>query len=1765
MMFPYSSARRLAALLGILFLALATSANAQLPKTGVTEPTEHEKAWAAENMKVLAPAAGGALKAPAVLPSSVKNTQYLPAVGRQIWGACAAWAIAYYQNTYYQAKEHGWVQPDPAVNPERVSSPAFSYNLLNGGTDTGSGMLGNYEVLTKWGAATCAKMDPNWNYGQWPNEPQWRDAHPQRILNSSIFYVDSAAAMTELKTRLAAGDIATFVLLIYNNFVNYPTEAPGCRDNVLFRGDGGIYVPGGAMSAYHALTVVGYDDNKAYRDDSDVWHTGAFLVVNSWGQGWGVNEPTAGTGGFIWISYDYFLAREDKEVYFLEDRIGYQPTDFAVIALSHGRMLEVGLTIKGGDFDYPLWQFDDCFPRSGGERPLNALAVIDLTDYASSPTYSYWFTVHDMDVPTLFRPAMTGVVTHISVEKPGYPPWVSYETPIQTIEMQLYPYVPSLSLNVCIVEPMGAVFEEFEMGDGDAAWGDIDNDGDPDFVCQGWDYDAQEFLTRAYRNDGGGIFTNMDAGLPGYSGSLALGDYDNDGFLDVALSGYNGDWMAPVSCWTMVYRNENGAIFTDSGIPLFCPPQSSCQVAWVDYDDDGWLDLAVYDIGGGLDPDTSLYLYKNDKNGGLTPALTLTVPAGGQMAWADYNRDGLQDVAVTGQLKIEGFTNYLTAVYGNQYGSFAAPIFLPGVWKGPAAWGDYNNDGWLDLAGQNSAGITIFRNEAGASFTDLNLGLGLASLYGARIAWGDVDGNGLADLLVNGDHLLNGIGDVEKSSRVYANLGDGWFVNMGLNMLGVTKGGMYPVDYDSDGDLDVCVHGLGEKPYPLPPVSRIYENQTGGYTAYHTPSPPTGLAAEWPGTPGLIALTWDAASDADTPSAGLYYNVRAGRNPYSDDYLSGASGVPMRGSIVRPFVNGTQLGCYLYPEPPQPFFFSVQTIDPGLQASAWSKPCLVAPPGTIVGDVNQDGQLGVGDLVQTVRMSKGLESPDLTRADRNGDGTVDTIDVLFMRRLLLLNDAPDPNMLAADRVGPEGGVLEAGGFKLTVPPGSFQEPHDLILHRSTGDRPFGADSISPTYSLVGMPTNFDQDLQLELQSDIAPGETNVLAMIADTTFVRSLQETIWTHQMVPCSDLGEGKFLLTVPVPEGYVPPEVFSPAMASSAGDVPDLAVCAAPLDVSPFARSAASASPAADGSSSEGENLWRIGLSKFAHVRTSSAAPSPSPALAGPNPAPADEGGHFIIYFTDNADTDGIDQLSLALETAFNTLKDSYFFSHAEKRSWPATVTVLKLAPTVYGYQTCSIWGDNYGYMEFNEDKLGYADREALRITAGHEFFHIVQSLYDPRNRYSKAKFRGRHLWLDEAMSTWSETLFLNPPNPDYTPPFYNQFNLFFDGMHVEGPLAGTHGYGLCCLVKYLVNEGFVAVPQAIYRDIEADKHPVEAVCHYAPDQDTRNWYTLFVSEVLEGKLYEFTSAHIEALAPRTSKRWSIEDQFCVENTRAFYGQKIPDLGASLFMAQPNGATIPTGASFCAKVLSTDAPVSCSALYYKASPDTRAHLGFGAYMGNNITKIETDNFTQVAADGANVLLNVVNDRKVAPYTNEQTVGVVMGLAYDRTIDFTPVEITTPVSFWSQFPQFNDAGSIQGRGLLDLKDYPAAGLHFFWATVMSASTRTFDLNYTVTPKATVLTEPMLGGGLEELTFLGVDSYRLSLSDDEHVEYPYMTLTSPTGSFQFDTQPQQQFVTAYIEVAYTVSRRVYSASEGTWSEPETKQEEATTLVLMLGQ
>ena len=246
-----------------------------------------------------------------------------------------------------------------------------------------------------------------------------------------------------------------------------------------------------------------------------------------------------------------------------------------------------------------------------------------------------------------------------------------------------------------------------------------------------------------------------------------------------------------------LFRNEGNATFTDQTAAPLNDVGVGRSAAWVDYDNDGDLDL--YEA---KESNQANKLFRNDGGGtfvDVTGSPVNLASTGEGVAWGDFDNDGDTDLYVTNNT---GQPNKLFRNDGA--GTFAdasaAPVNDAGNGIG-AAWGDYDNDGDLDLFITNDTGAggdKLFRNDGGGAFTDVSTGLPTDSGNGRTVAWVDYDNDGDLDVYLTN----NG-----ASNKLFRNDGAGAFVDVTaapLNFAGNSLGAAW-ADIDNDGDLDLYV------------------------------------------------------------------------------------------------------------------------------------------------------------------------------------------------------------------------------------------------------------------------------------------------------------------------------------------------------------------------------------------------------------------------------------------------------------------------------------------------------------------------------------------------------------------------------------------------------------------------------------------------------------------------------------------------------------------------------------------------------------------------------------------------------------------------------------------------------------------------------------------------------------------------------------------------------------------------------------------------
>ncbi|MCD4737449.1 MAG: VCBS repeat-containing protein [Bacteroidales bacterium] len=445
---------------------------------------------------------------------------------------------------------------------------------------------------------------------------------------------------------------------------------------------------------------------------------------------------------------------------------------------------------------------------------------------------------------------------------------------------------------------------------GEAKWGDYDNDGDLDILMTGNADSKDDEKTILYRNDYG-LFIEVQTGIVNVAHScIDWGDYDSDGDLDIVIAGQEG-----ANHYSKIYQNENNN-FIDIGAGL--EGFSSGKAMWNDYDNDGDLDVLISGYGSYW----ITKLYRNDGNNLFTDLyITLTGAGNCSIDWGDIDNDGDSDFIICGKF---GNQTLFSKVYiNNKNDSFIEfDIGMPGVYQGDVLLGDYDNDSDLDifLVGESYGTdiAKIYRNDNNLLFTEINTNI--LGVVGAGASWGDYDYDGDLDILLTG----NG-GPYGMISKIYRNDGGDIFTDINADLVGVAAGSGEWGDYDNDGDLDILI--VGSTGWPNR-AALVYRNNLGSnvFGINTQPTIPTGLESST--TNNTVFLNWEKSTDLQTPQDGLSYNIKVGTYPEGVDVCAPMSLLSSGYRNIVKFgntnlnshwtINNLETGTY---------FWSVQAID----------------------------------------------------------------------------------------------------------------------------------------------------------------------------------------------------------------------------------------------------------------------------------------------------------------------------------------------------------------------------------------------------------------------------------------------------------------------------------------------------------------------------------------------------------------------------------------------------------------------------------------------------------------------------------------------------------------------------------------------------------------------------------------------------------------------------------------------------------------------
>ncbi len=420
---------------------------------------------------------------------------------------------------------------------------------------------------------------------------------------------------------------------------------------------------------------------------------------------------------------------------------------------------------------------------------------------------------------------------------------------------------------------------------GDIAWADYNNDGYLDFAIIG-DLGTGLF-GGIYTGSGNGTFQLLpNNNMPRMrTGDIDWGDFDNDGDLDLAMIG-----RTDATPWyiTVIMRNNITSFeqyFTTTG-------SEGGSLTWLDYDNDRDLDL--YQVGSQSSNYYPNSVFINTDGQFSTDYAFHVIGYYSELAIdytacvaTDFDQDGDQDIFSSGEysygvwneaslLVNKGVMNIEnTSQYRFSYNDIA-------IRSGSINQSDFNKDGLMDyVITGNSSSI----NAQDTPFSQLLFGTGngnfsrrggLLNVYNSSSDVGDIDNDGDIDILASGQAFGSIL------TKIYLNDGSGSFSDAGIaDLIGLSFCSVTLADYDNDGDLDIFMTGRDQANLK---TTKLYRNNLLSNTPAPNEKPtlPTNLRFRMENN--SVILEWDKASDKETPTSSLTYNV----------YVSIASKTPFK-------------------------------------------------------------------------------------------------------------------------------------------------------------------------------------------------------------------------------------------------------------------------------------------------------------------------------------------------------------------------------------------------------------------------------------------------------------------------------------------------------------------------------------------------------------------------------------------------------------------------------------------------------------------------------------------------------------------------------------------------------------------------------------------------------------------------------------------------------------------------------------------------------
>ncbi|MBK7978976.1 MAG: hypothetical protein IPK06_02970 [Ignavibacteriae bacterium] len=504
----------------------------------------------------------------------------------------------------------------------------------------------------------------------------------------------------------------------------------------------------------------------------------------------------------------------------------------------------------------------------------------------------------------------------------------------------------------------------------------------------------------------------------------------------------------------------------------------------------------------------------------------------------------------------------------------------------------------------------------------------------------------------------------------------------------------------------------------------------------------------------------------------------------------------------------------------------------------------------------------------------------------------------------------DNQYLAEKTIGIGGGVLKTDDFKLEISPGTLSESTQLKLSLDDSENPYPSNSLTSRYIVEGFPNNYNKPINIRIKLSGNLGANNYISF-GENVFIPSFAAEDYSDKLIPAID--SSVFLLaTIPVIVNEI--------------------------------------------------NLYKTIVNGTQKIK-----------LGGifSNTQVTTPQDHFKIIWlaSGQANLDIMKTIGEYLENSYSKfIEPELGFNYDNRTNWPVDVSIKKMPSGVVGCYNPSLLGRNYGDIEIDSD---YLFNSNVKYVCIHEFFHLVQDLYDPRSSpFHATNIDFPFYWVMEAASCWSEVLFSS--DPYYLPSGYTShktapFNGFQKGADGSFEKARDHGYGMSGVFIYLTQKYGNGIIRKIFEKIKEGKNSIEAI--KSATESPQIWLEKFFTDYLTNTRWDNTQL--------LSVPYGTITTITPNMTNVSIDENYPDISARYFRYSLSGSFKDNSELLFTLINGTDVDNDLTILKKKIGENAQ-------FVDNSYSpEIKVTKISELAKNGYDLICIVTNSKGKSPYTS--------------------------------------------------------------------------------------------------------------------------------------------------------------------------------------